>query len=362
MTGLVLTVGGARHEGWKSASVSRSIETISGAFEVTVSEHDPGIAAARSIVPGLPCTVALDGETVITGHVDAGDIQYDATSHEIVISGRDRTADLVDCSAEPEPGTWADATLEEIAAAIAKPFGISVTVVDDQGDPFRKFTLERGEKAFEAIDRLCRLRGLLPISDGLGGIEIGRAVRDRAGVALERGVNILSARGRSDWSRRYSEYEVIGQQAGGDQWGEASEYVQVRATAEDAAVTRRRPLTIIAEQGVGVAEAQTRADWEAAVRRGRSRVINYEVQGWRETPGGKLWAPGRLVRIRDDWMGLEADMLVAATGQEISDGGTVTRLALMFPDAFLPEPEKSPSTKGTTKAGTLWIPTKEADS
>lgn len=351
MTGVALTVGGTRHEGWTAARVYRSIETISGAFSVSVSEHDPGIDAPRAILPGEPCTVALDGEVVLTGHVDAVEVRYDAKTHAIAVRGRDRTADLVDCSADPKPGTWTDETLDAIAAAIAKPFGVSVTVSGDQGEPFRKFTLERGETAFDAIDRLCRMRGLLPISDGKGGIDIGTAARDRATTPLIRGVNVLSARASADWSERHSTYTVIGQQSGGDGFGDATEYTQIRAEAKDAAVKRHRPLTLIAEQGVTLGEAQKRVDWEAAVRRGRARTATVEVQGWRERAGGALWSPGRLTRLRDDWIGYEGDLLVVSTNQAVSEGGTVTRLTLMPPDAFLVEPEKSPSTKGTKKSG-----------
>ena len=340
-----LTIGGRHHEGWTEALVRRSIETISGAFQLGVSERDPGALTPRAITPGEECTIALDGETVITGYVDAVEIRYDAETHVIKVKGRDRTGDLVDCSAVQQE--WANAKLEAIAMEIAAPFGVTVRTVEDTGEVFRKFTIERGETAFEAIDRLCRLRGLLPISDGKGGIVIGRAARERVGTRLMRGVNILKANGRADWSERHSAYTILGQQAGSDEvfGGEARNVTQVSAEAEDPGVTRYRPLVVLAEQGLSPAEAQERVKWEAAVRRGRSRQIMVTVQGWREG-GGALWAPGGLVSVMDDWLGIERNLLISTVDQGISDAGTISTLTLMPEDAFLQEPRQADNSGG----------------
>ena len=91
-----------------------------------------------------------------------------------------------------------------------------MTATSDTGPVFRKFTIERGETAFDAIERLCRIRGLLPVSDGVGNVSIGLAARSRAMTRLARGSNILSASGVADISERFSTYEILGQQAGDD--------------------------------------------------------------------------------------------------------------------------------------------------
>ena len=339
----VLTIGGQRHEGWTEVAVRRSIETLAGAFRLTVTDRDPGTMQPRAVVPGQACKLSLDGETVITGYVDAADPSYDSASHSISVDGRDRAGDLVDCSAEQRE--WSDETIDAIAAAVAAPFGVGVSLAEgiEPGEPFAKFTIERGETAFEALDRLCRLRALLAVSDGKGDIQLTRAGRTTASVTLERGVNILAARGRAEMSRRHSTYTVLGQRAGNDEIfsDEPRNMTQVDAEAEDAGVARHRPLVILAEQGVSPKEAQERADWEAAVRRGRSRQIRDTVQGWRERVGGDLWTPGKLVRVVDDWMGLDRDLLIVTVEQRISDDGTMSDLTLMPKSAFLPEPKRA---------------------
>ena len=211
----------------------------------------------------------------------------------------------------------------------------------DVGAPFRKFRIEEAESVFEAIERACRFRGVLPLSTGDGALVLGAPSRTRAAVRLERGENILAATGESSWIDRHSVYTLLGQQPGSD-FLSGEQAAHVNAQARDAGVTRHRPLTIVGEQALDTAEAQARIEWEASVRAARARSATITVQGWRETEGGALWGPGRLVHVRDDWLGLDRELLVATTAQSFSDGGTLTRLTLYPESAFVRRLEAEP--------------------
>ena len=238
---VALIIAGSAHVGWTEATVTRSLETISGAFNVTLTEREPGETTPRTIRPGDGCRVQLDGDTVIQGYVDAVTVDYSATSHTIAVSGRDATGDLVDCSAATEPGEWHNERLENIAAALCRPFGIGVTREVDTGEPFRRFRIEEGESVFEAIERACRFRAVLPLSDGRGGLILGGPSRSRTDVRLERGLNIISASGTSSWLSRYRNYTLLGQQAGGMGGFTAEQVAHVKAEARDGGVTRLPP-------------------------------------------------------------------------------------------------------------------------
>ena len=166
---VALLINDRRHIGWTEATVTRSLETISGAFTVTLSEREPGETTPRVIRPGNACRVQLDDEAVLQGWVDAVTVDYDARGHTIAVRGRDATGDLVDCSAASKPGEWKDARLEEIASALCQPFGINVSREIDTGAPFARFRIEEGESVFEAIERGCRFPG--------GAAAFGRAGR-----------------------------------------------------------------------------------------------------------------------------------------------------------------------------------------
>ena len=62
---------------------------------------------------------------------------------------------------------------DRIVQALVQPYGISVAVETDIGAPFRKFRIDEGETVFEAVERACRFRAVLPLSDGAGNLILG---------------------------------------------------------------------------------------------------------------------------------------------------------------------------------------------
>lgn len=338
-----LLVGGQVFDGWTSARVSRSLDAIAGTFSLSLTERWPGRGAARPVRPFESCVLLLDGERVITGYVDEVQPSYDSGTHDVSASGRDRTADLVDCSAVLSPGEWHNASLERIASALAKPFGIDVHAIAT-GKRFKRFRLEEGETAFEALDRMCRMRGLLATSDVDGNVLLVRSGNGgHASVTLERGVNVLSASGKFCGKDRFSQYIVKSQQPGIDV--SPSGAAQVQAVASDSFVPRYRPSVIVAEDAADLESAQIRAQWERQTRAARARSITVTVQGWRETAHGPLWMPNRLVTYCDSWMGVDARFLLSSVELSYSDQGSISTLTLIPPDAYslLPEPDKEVS-------------------
>lgn len=331
MTDALLTVNGRIYDGWTDVRIRRGIDQISGAFALTVSERRPSSTSARPIKRGDKCSVAVEGTTLITGYVDDVLVQYDSRQHSLQIIGRDATGDLVDCSAMNLPGRWENRNLVQIAQALCKPFGIKVCAEVGTGDNFRAFALQPGETVFEAIERMCRLRGVLPVSNGLGALLITRAGSSKVPVRLVQGENILAAAGQLSWRQRHSFYVVKGQDSGFDQ-STPEQNSGPKGEATDPGVTRYRPLMIVSENPANSAQLKERALWEASVRRGRSAVARITVQGWQHVKG--LWQPNQLVGVTSEWLQLEGDLLIYAVTM-IKDGdGTRTDLEVCSPSAF----------------------------
>lgn len=330
MDAVTLTVDGAVYGGWKEISISRSIETVAGAFELSVSERWPGQAGRRAIAAGASARVAIGGETVIAGYVDDVEVSHDAESHEVTIRGRDATGDLVDCSAPDEPGEWSGLTLDRIAAAIAGPFGIAVSAAADPGEPFGTFAVQPGETAFEAIERACRMRALLPLSDGKGGLVLTRAGAAHTGVTLTP-ETIVSARATYTTRDRHGRYVCKGDSGDFVSWGGDSG-ADARGEATDPGIRRHRPLTVIAEDLAEGISYRDRALWEANIRAARARRLTIALAGWRQS--GKLWRPNWLVRVENPALGVEADMLIAGVSFSLGNRGSRTELSLVGRHAF----------------------------
>lgn len=352
MADLQLVVDGMAYGGWQSISVQLSLETLAGGFELGVTELWPEQGAPREIPAGARCSVRIDGQTVITGHVDAVDHAVGAQHHRIAVSGRDATADLVDCSAVHRKGEWRNVRLDQIARDLAAPFGVAVRATADLGAVFPAFAIEPGESAFECLERAARQRGVLLTTDGQGTLLLCAAGDGgRVATALAMGENLLRSAVRNDQSERFSDYIVKGQRAGDDQvFGEAA--TQVKATARDTGIGRHRPLLLIDEDQGDIASFQRRARWEASVRAARALTVDCEVQGWRHADG--LWRPNTLVQYRDPVLRLQRELLVRDVRFSAGEQGTRAGLVLVPRETYSLEasPESQPApARGRRAAG-----------
>jgi prophage tail gpP-like protein len=331
---VTLEVDGRIYGGWQEVLVRRGIEQIAGTFELTVTDRWHGQEQAWPIREGAACTLTYGADVLITGYVDDVLPSFDAADHSITVVGRDKTGDLVDCSAVAGTGQWRGRTLAQVAEAICRPFGITVR---DEAAATEKFTtaaLQESETAFEAIERACRMRGVLPISDGQGALVLTRAGTQTVPTALKQGENILSGRATFSMRDRYSDYVCKGQNIGDDD-STPAQNAQARGTASDGRVAamRYRPLVIVAEDVGTNRTLADRAVWEAAVRMGRSARPMLTVQGWRHAAG--LWLPNTLARVTCPFLYLDdVELLVVAVTYRISEAGTLADIELCKKEAF----------------------------
>lgn len=340
-----LKIDGKIHTGWKQARITRGIERAASDFDLTVTEKVPGTIDPPVIRLGSQCELWAEGERVVTGYVDEIPTNVNAHARTFTFRGRSKTADLVDCSAINEPGEWSNVSLGKIAAEIAAPYGVSV-VSNVSVEPFTTFRLQPGERAFEAIERACRMRAVLFTDDAEGRLVITRAGTTRVGTQIRQTVsdrernNVLESNALYNDRDRYSEYVVKGQAAGTDElFGEAAAAVSARAV--DPGASRKRVLIITAETQSSVGGARERAEWEAAVRRGKCLRASYTLQGWRQGDGS-LWRPNMIVSVVDDLNRVSGDLLISEVTYSLAEDGRKVTLSVVPPEAFdrIPEAEK----------------------
>src|SRR6185312_3067352 len=188
--------------------------------------------------------------------------------------------------------------------------------------------------------------GVLVVSDGAGGIVITGPGSSRA-TALVEGVNIKEVSVDYDASSRFHQYLISSQPPGTDDaYGEAT---RVQAQAIDADVARtNRVLLIRPDKGYDAATARRRADWEARIRAAKSSTPVITVQGWEQSSDGTPWKLNALTRVQaPQLLGIDGDMLISQVEFTVDDqGGQVTVLTVVRPDAFTPEPENQAVVSG----------------
>lgn len=370
---LMLKVGGQVFAGWKSVGIRLGLEQIAGTYELAITERWPNQATDWTIPPGEWCEILIGDDPVISGYVDAVSVSYDAASHEIKVNGRDRTGDLVDCSA---PSTsFSGLTFLQIAEKLTAPFGI--TVYDEtaagrklntkekkagkKGTPVKKprvggklpkCATQNGETVFKTLEKLARSEGVLLVSDGEGGLLITRAgMGGDCATVLKFGENILRAQFEHSHANLYSDITVKGQAAAADAGKFDVTHAQPKGSVSrskgaktgNSQIARYRPLIVVAETQADGKRCQQRAEWEAANREAKARKITVTVQGWRQE-SGELWRINQRVKVVCPWMRVDEWWLIAGVSYRLDEGGSLTELTLVGEKAFdllpeIPEPE-----------------------
>lgn len=373
MSEIKLLVNGLEFAGWKRARITFGCDAIAGSFDLSVSDRwsgdgDDGVQA-WPIHEEDECKIVVNGQTLIDGWVDKRSLSYGPEERSLSVSGRDRAGILVDCSALLKSFSFKDLSILDVAQRLCEPFGISVSL-DPSVSPKmitltakkhagsvtgagssgkrtglktpkapKKFVLDPGDTAFNALDKACRIAALVPISDQAGGIILTRTGSARAQVDLIEGGNILSASAEFNAATRYRRYIVRGQHPGADDFfGKPAASVSAEAT--DVMVSRLdRVLVIRPESAVTAESAQSRAAWEAKTRAARSNEVTVVVAGWTQGDGLPLWPINALVNITSPAIGVRGQMLITEVRLSIDDSaGELAELTLRLPDAFLPEP------------------------
>lgn len=357
MRDLSLRINGRDYAGWKSARVTRGIETVCGGFALSVADRWAGQQEPWPIREEDECALLLGDERVITGYVDGRTLSFGPEEHAISVSGRDAASALVDCSADLDKWEFSNFSVLDLAKKVGDQFGLRVSLQAGlqlaQAD---KLSVDPGDTGWDVLERLCRTAGVLAVSDGDGGIVLTRVGSEKATTALEEGQNILQASLDCDATKRFSAYRVLAQERGSDR-ASGKTVAAVRGVAVDEGVQRVERLLIVrGDGGMTPAQAKTRAQWEATVRAARAHTVNVTVQGW-EQGDGSLWPVNALVRIKSPLLGLDTEMLIKETVFSLDEGGTTTELALSRPDAFKPEPEvrAKPEKKGGKVPPNPWL-------
>jgi prophage tail gpP-like protein len=330
--------------GWQGYGVQLSMQRLSGSFTLQVTDRWAGQDTIRPVQAGSACELTVDGEVLITGYVDVRAPKYNSQEHRMALSGRDKTADLIDCTAASTQ--WIGRGLADIARTLARPFGIKVVDLANVNAPFTTLKPDDGETVFEALERAARIRGVLLTTDGTGNLILTRAGSLRAHDPLVLGDNILTGQPEVDLRNVFSHYTLKGQMPGTDEFFGAPT-AGVMATAIDTRIGRYRPVTLMAEQSLDSASASDRITWEQNVRWGRAQSVVYEVMGHRQS-NGDLWRPNMLVNVTDAYAELaEDERLITDVSYSLDDNGERVELTVMPKEAFaigpLPEPKAKKS-------------------
>lgn len=370
-----LLVDGELWLGWDTITWERSIDDLVGVVSFSGRARRPwGVNVDQAL------QLRVGKDEVLTGRVDA--LQVSAGSQGAAVSGhaRDLASVLLDSSALNSPPEWFGIDVLELARALASPFGLQVAADVDVGPPLAEHRLEVGETPWACLERALRLRGILGVSDGRGGVLLTRPGTKRAEERLDWTSAVTRDRAVKEASLtissadRYRRILVRGQAPGwealgtdGDEdAGDLADVYGVEGEAFDPGARADRTLILSAPKAVDDDEARAMAQWEATVRAARSHTVHVVVSGWRQRKGGPLWEPGLLVPVRIPPLEIDSELVIRSVRCSFDGTGTQTQLSLARPGAYEPEQKLDPAADVGRPwlikvDGELVVPPKEGD-
>lgn len=342
-------VNGVQYDSFVKIGVTKRLEALTDTFSFDTSKIGDEPLPIRG---GESCKIVVDGETVLTGFIETVRGSGDEEQHEISASGRDRTADLVDSTLDGLADIRPPITLKILAERVIERLQIpDISVIDAANTAaFNKAedlaAPEPGTTGFEFLERYARKRQVLLSSDADGNVLITQASGVNSGGALvhlfdDPSNNVLSYSFGYDLSNRYRRYITAGQlnmltlnQAGAVGEDSIVDQSDTEVTDDGPGVRIGRQLVLVGESMFSNGQGRDRTLWEANIRRARSRTYTATVDGFRNQ-AGDLWRVNRLVRVRSDYAGIDALMLVQSLTYSLDEGsGGQTQLTLVNRDAY----------------------------
>ncbi len=350
---MTMIAGGQIYAGWTDIEFGRGMDRCVSNFDISVTEGWPD--SPRPILPFTPLVLKIGNDVVLTGYVDDYNPELTKGGHGVRIAGRSKTMDLVDCSPNVKGGQYSGFTVAAVARALCGIFGLQAVVETDLANVVvPDATIEPCESAFEFLDRLCTVAGVIATDDANGNLVLTTAGSTKSNTVLLQGVNILSVSATISGAEQYSEYVVKGQAglsaglgaSGGTTPGATAVQTGQVATVTDTSVPRYRPKVFMAENATGQAPLNVQAQWHCNYAIGKSRRAEVTVPGWRQNDG-TLWAINQMVTLTAPYIGADDDLLAFDVRYRLSrDSGRTTVLTLTPVQAAQPNPRALRQKKG----------------
>lgn len=331
-----LEVEGTRYTQFVSASVSIRLDALSNTFNFQAASAD---GRPLPFTGGESCRIIVDGENALTGTIEIVEVSTSSNSHDILISGRDKTGDLLDSTLDSISDLSAPITLKQVIETVISELGLDIEVIDmanpkafNQAEDI--LAPEPGQNAFDFLEQYSRKRQVLLTSNGDGNIVITQSQGTFVNAPLRHQVNgesnnIISSDVSYDTTGRFNIYKFVSSLnptalnfAG---TVPLSDVVSQEGDITDPQIRAGRQLILVAEEGFSNEQNRARAEWEANIRKARGRVYSARVNNFKNVTNA-LWGINTLISIIDDFAGIDARMLVNTVvfNFDLTTGSTTT--------------------------------------
>jgi len=358
MSDISIKVNDKYFRDWNNLLVTKELESVAGSFEFNL------VSTGSDWLPlleGDQIEIFHKRTPLITGFVDYIGPDLDAEDRTIIVSGRDNTCDLVDCTYDGNKTEFKGVhRIDAIARELISQFNMDLVSQLDATPALKNFKYDPGEKIWDALERAASQTGVLFQPSGDGRLLLTMLPDVTESVWLVEGEKLLSCYANYDNSSRFSHYSMIAElpsteketsydpesdpdaSAGDDELDiadrrEVKNPQTIIKFARDENVRRYRPLTLIADSKMTPNACQDAINWEMSVRAARAFEASAIVQGW--DYNGKPWLPNTIIKVHSPKNEIyELDLLITSVTYTFDEDGTTTSLSLAKANAYQPKP------------------------
>lgn len=353
---VVVVIGGNPFLGWTEVTVTQSFDKASGDGKVKMTElpQDPFPAKI-----GDPAIILMAGKPVLTGMVYSIDAQHDVKSHDITLTLRDKTQDLIDSTLGPKVENKPPVSMKEVAEKTVGKMGVPVGVIDKANpDPFREGEVPVGDielGGHQYLDNWAQKRQCVLNTDGKGNLVIDQnKMRGGPGLIYKSRDrddplnNVLKAQYKNTLQDKHNQNATSAQkstndkkhweqQPKGDPPAQSKPLSKHWGVETDSSVPSSRRKHTRARAGIDHDSPKKASKWRSNVAKARGFQYIATMQGFEATPG-TLWWHGVTVPVRDDHF-LVSDTLFISQVKFHKDlkGGATTEVVCTYKEAFSAE-------------------------
>ena len=352
-----IILNGTRIEQFSDESILLTIDNVGNGFSFNV-PFFPGTKEYRDLFRPFKyqdIQIYIGENLMINGTVEKIAPSVTDTSNSVNVQGRSKTGAIVDCTFEKgDTMEFNGAALDEIANTVLSKFGLEASFPDGAGAIFEKAgPSSPTSTVFNFLQNLARQRSLLMSQTPDGKLLFRRAKTSGVPVAelIEGHQGVLVSTATYDGTKRFSSYDVFGQEAGkNDNFAKLVASISKKPAGTPAGLDVTDP-SIFAIRPKSIQGNDTNqgniadvATWTLTSDIAASISIPIGYEGWLR-PDGKLWAENELILVQAPSIMIYKPyvLLIKSVNFSSDENSKSVELGLTIPEAYSGEiPEAYP--------------------
>jgi prophage tail gpP-like protein len=356
---LTVEINNRKHNEFISISVTTALDIFARSFSFIMS---PEVFYNSEANTGSAVKIFADNKLILTGFIGSFNNSYSKKNHTVIVSGRSKTADLIDSTIGANVSFQGKISLKTVAKKLAfellrqpliptelpeELLTLNVVVEDDIDDYQDNESLdeELGQTYFEVLEKFARKRQVLLTDNEFGDIVFTRGHGKTSGKSRFVLQNIINGSNNNvikgffsqDESKLFNLYDAESQPSKGiitriKTLG-SDGLISGGGVALDERIRYSRKFVFITENSSTSSECTKRARWEANIRQARSTTYTATTSG--HSFRGIPWKHNELVSMNDEKVRVRANFLINSVNfNQTTKGGSTTTLTCVLPSSY----------------------------